>query len=968
MTIDSSGLISWDKVGTEKKYTVKVKVASSDGATSAHRFVLYPESQIKFSPISVDENLMNLEVRRRIPKDKSRPESARKTAQNAPPKTNSPKEIGKTAPPNPTKSPDDRAASSEENPLEQTVVELPGKINTIRSGAGGQFMICHIADQSKLFIVDNYQAKIVKEIPVEQDTVFAAGKTKLLILNPLSKQLQRWNLQTLQREKAVILKREKFPCIAVMGSNGEGPLALWTDGNAPMELWDIDRLEPLEFNDDLPNAVRRRIGLTVSRDGRTFCTWNSPAYQYSYQLTTVRDGFLDIRRTIEGKYSTWATPNADGSFLYYNSGLVLSKALKKVSPGIKDKELFATEDPRFLLLINPHTSTSRRDGKYQVSILNASDKKMLAEVGKFTLDNRGDSRIRARIQHEPAIRYLPAKNLIVSVTPKNKVIITKFDLKKKLAESGEKHLHVVSHPNVSLRPGDEFKYQMQSFTDASKVTYSLDSGPDGMTVSPQGQMVWNTPTTGVTGAVNVVVTAEGDNDLLATHAFELNVQSPEKFRVPSTEPGRGVVTVRKNAKSEGLATLIASAVPRNLEFETPFKFACAGGAGKYLILHFPAEGRLRTVDLTTQKVAHSIEVPDNVIFAASKDFLIVIRPTEQRLQKYDLTTLKEIASIPLPADKIPKWAVLGSHGSGPLALWRTGDIELWDIDKLESISVDGPLISATLDLGLGMTVSADGKTFAAWHHSGFKGHQLMRFRNGQIQDTLLKERERRGRNSVIPNADGSHFFTQDGEGIATDFKTSTFKLPRGHSMLPTADSRYLLILRQDFNAPLAITICSGNDFKKIVTLDRLEKQTSRDSVADRFGPMSRFQYYNEHSLFVFLTPGNKKIEFRDCNLEKILSSAGEKKILITSRPDSFVKVGDTFEYQIDWLGDAKIRGCTLESGPAGMSVTPTGKVTWSIDRRPIGGKARATLAIENAAQERFLELQTGSRREKTSGR
>ena len=72
-------------------------------------------------------------------------------------------------------------------------------------------MICKVAGKSKLFVVDVYKNAIVKQIPVSEGVVFAAGQEKLLIALPLVNQLQKWDLTTLKREAAVPLGREKTP-------------------------------------------------------------------------------------------------------------------------------------------------------------------------------------------------------------------------------------------------------------------------------------------------------------------------------------------------------------------------------------------------------------------------------------------------------------------------------------------------------------------------------------------------------------------------------------------------------------------------------------------------------------------------------------------------------------------------------------------------------------------------------------
>ena len=59
---------------------------------------------------------------------------------------------------------------------------------------------------------------------------FAAGRDKLMVVLPGEKVIQRYDLRTFQREKAVPVPEGLIVAQAKMGYDSQGPLALWGGG------------------------------------------------------------------------------------------------------------------------------------------------------------------------------------------------------------------------------------------------------------------------------------------------------------------------------------------------------------------------------------------------------------------------------------------------------------------------------------------------------------------------------------------------------------------------------------------------------------------------------------------------------------------------------------------------------------------------------------------------------------------
>src|SRR5262249_8484309 len=99
---------------------------------------------------------------------------------------------------------------------------------------GGRFLFLHLPQQRQLGIFDVNQAKIVKYLPVGDDNVkFAAGMDKLLVALPDKNVIQRWDLNTLEREVTAPLAVQGTVNALYMGSASAGPLLVGLANNDP---------------------------------------------------------------------------------------------------------------------------------------------------------------------------------------------------------------------------------------------------------------------------------------------------------------------------------------------------------------------------------------------------------------------------------------------------------------------------------------------------------------------------------------------------------------------------------------------------------------------------------------------------------------------------------------------------------------------------------------------------------------
>ena len=80
---------------------------------------------------------------------------------------------------------------------------------------------------------------------------------------------------------------------------------------------------------------------------------------------------------------------------------------------------------------------------------------------------------------------------------------------------------------------------------------------------------------------------------------------------------------------------------------------------------------------------------------------------------------------------------------------------------------------------------------------------------------------------------------------------------------------------------------------------------------------------------VYLAQLNDALNFFDMDI-KNLPSLATPRLIITSRPPSSVKRGDSFAYQIETIGLSNQLNYQLTLAPAGVTVSSAGKLSWDI--------------------------------------
>ncbi len=216
----------------------------------------------------------------------------------------------------------------------ETTITLEAPATQAVVAGGGQFLILHLAAAKKLVIFDLKQRKVVKSLPLNEDQVlFAAGQSLLIVALPKAGVFERWNLNTFQREAEVPSPGISGIKALAMGNASDELLLTFIPGGSPnMGLQLIDprtfRSSPIEI-ETIPNQP---FGLKFTPE---FCSVSMSA---NGKTITVRGQFNWSSLVRDGKKYRAFTfgadtprPSPDGNLLIAH-GQVFSAEGKPIGP------------------------------------------------------------------------------------------------------------------------------------------------------------------------------------------------------------------------------------------------------------------------------------------------------------------------------------------------------------------------------------------------------------------------------------------------------------------------------------------------------------------------------------------------------------------------------------------------------------------------------------------------------------
>jgi len=477
-------------------------------------------------------------------------------------------------------------------------LKFPAAVDEVAVGGSGRYLILWLGRVRQLAIVDVAARTIAKYLPVDDDQiVFAAGETKLVVGQTGKGIVSRYDLRTARRETTQI-ESLGIRTLA-MGCASEGPIyaATGEDFRQPLFL-DLATFRPLRIG--MPNARDFANNVRVSAEGNLIGGWSSrvsPSGLHSLVLKSSTAIYYNEHRSVG-----LVLPAADGSRFFTSAGRYTpeAKALDDDDLRREYRTIYLPSATGPLLLAVSSSDRPDRPVRGGVQLLLQSDLSLISELRDIE-PPIGEQRWNA-MPLDKRLHLLPAADAIVRIpTSGDKLEIHRFRLSEQLAKRELNYLFVNSRPSTPAVRGATYRYQIETWSKGGGVRYRCDAGPEGLKVDEQGMVTWPVPPAQELGEQVVIIGIGDASREEIFHTFRLRVQ-PE------------VVGDGRSA-DVGLPTTSASPKPRTWTSDDGL-FVMSGT----LIEASETAVRLRLTDGTTSTV------PVARLSEADRKFLAEKRP------------------------------------------------------------------------------------------------------------------------------------------------------------------------------------------------------------------------------------------------------------------------------------------------------------------------------------------------------
>jgi S1-C subfamily serine protease len=437
------------------------------------------------------------------------------------------------------------------NPV-PAVIDLPGEIDDLAVGSD-RYLVLSIQSPAKVLVFDATTAAIVKEIPLTERALVAAGSKSFVIVYPEQGVFQNWDFatMTMKKEENLFGASAKVHIQGIaMGSQTEGPLLVAWDVDPPSNnvnvqnafspsdprlravLIDPDSLKPIKIADYIRGGPQAYNGPSLWSKAKGWFVPNPQFVRYPHMANM----WFQVRASARGDLFTIMTWHSSALIAMRESRssrvvqcftrfggeqllLPVSDGRRAVlgnqrmvrldAGGAVDKQgdlpgrvptpagwgtLYPTEDPAYFLVVDVlHPAMAN-----VVSVLLPNSELLVKqsfedtrEPGRMPVQLGIDNRHRVTGKR---VLLFPEHELLVAVAAGNsRLLPRRIALRDALKRLN--HPVVVSPTDVFATHGQTFSHQLRVLSPAGGVTYSVGKNfaPANLTVSPDGKVSWPVP-------------------------------------------------------------------------------------------------------------------------------------------------------------------------------------------------------------------------------------------------------------------------------------------------------------------------------------------------------------------------------------------------------------------------------------------------------------------------------------------
>ncbi|QEL13462.1 hypothetical protein [Limnoglobus roseus] len=895
---------------------------------------------------------------------------------------------------------------------ERAEVKLPGTVGEACSGGGGRFYFLHIPSVNQIAVFDVNEGRVVKFITVHADRVkIAAGMNALVVVANDTGSISRYNLTTFARELTVLLPFQGEVKAVALGAASAGPLLVQYAGDgaggglnpAPVCFFDPTVLKPVNVklvaDARVPEfLVRDAVHFRASPNGTVFTYWCADPIPSSGVFKAF-GGTIETRRNDAGV----AVPTDDGLILTnlgpydYDGRLTHVGLLNR--PGVP----FVAPSGRFHLTADGLAVSARRVGDSRVfATLPATDFPTPNEpepTGDLTPDRR--------------VHFVPEAKLVAVLPPsRDRIVLHKFDPAGLFEKVDTDYLFVTGRPPTAA-PGKRYAFALGARSKAGGVKYKLDSGPAGLTVSPDGRVSWDVPASFISPAA-VVVTVSDAGPRTVTHTFRIVAGVGEPPAVGTPEPPTAVAVAPTPAPLPSVAPKPPQVAPKpppvpvkpvepvNVIRQPSAVFSlkpttaddgatvnlpesadamCVGGGGRYLIFRLPRNRQLAVFDTVHGRVIKYLPIAeDAALFAAGMSKLYILHPAANVFQRWNLSTFEKEATVANSLAGPPTRMLMGHATDGPLYVAgqnvTSKQYAFLDPTTFRQVEIkyEGgrgePSVSERR--APQVRVSADGRVYAWWSTD---------LSPSGISTFVIQGASATGHNihdsagALLPGPDGTLFTSL--KGVYTpELKPLNDKdrAPRTALVPATSGPWYLAVTgggATTSTSAVSLDLRMIGDGRSLVVLKNPKGLDAGPRTASKSAGAShlydRVHFIPEAELLVVVNAAGNALTLHRMNLKTRLEAGGIDYLLVSSHPPGVVGRGTKFEYTPTVLskqGGVKLK---VESGPPGLTVAGD-TISWAVPESFDEATANVLLTVSDASGQEVFHTFALSVRDKDAAR
>ena len=405
-------------------------------------------------------------------------------------------------------------------------------------GGSGRFLIFHFKSLKKLAIFDVCELKIAGDVAVKDDGIFyAAGTSQLLVVHPDMAAMECYALDTLKLQTTRTLPLQGRIKVVAVGSASDGPLlisAVDNVGRPPITaLLDLQTLKPLDDKwQHFASASQGQFSRARASGRGNVFAWATDDRGAQGRQLLICEG-LNVKAAFlrGGNRSDDVCPDESGERIYF-TGQMVDRQLRTVELP-RGQIGAAIRYPRHTgrcmcgcrVTITPNRPQLHLKSTISVCLPGESSPLTTFDDVLFRPYNGADYKRYTSLPVADQVLLIPGAHVLAIVQEtKDRVVLRRFDLDRALQAWGKEYLFTMSTPPRYVRAGEDFEYRIDAKSSKPPIKYRLDSGPEGMTLSPEGLMRWPVRPA-PKGVATVIVSVEDASGKSVFHTFDLVVRS-----------------------------------------------------------------------------------------------------------------------------------------------------------------------------------------------------------------------------------------------------------------------------------------------------------------------------------------------------------------------------------------------------------------------------------------------------------